>query len=60
MQLGDIQQEMHKIVKRNIYDAECPASEEIYKMTCDHEERPMAVISEDGRLGVANSSQPIF
>ena len=58
LQLGDIQQEMHKIRKRTKYDAECPASEKIYQMTCDHEERPMAVISEDGRLGVADSSQP--
>ena len=55
LQLQDIQQEMHKIRKRTKYDAECPASEEIYKMMCDNEDRPMAVISPDGRLGVAQN-----
>ena len=55
LKLQDIQQEMQEIRGRSKYDAECPASEKIYQMMCDHEERPMAVISSDGRLGVAQT-----
>ena len=53
LKLQDIQQEMQEIRGRTRYDAGCPASEKIYQMMCDHEERPLAVISPDGRLGVA-------
>ena len=55
LQLGDIQQEMQEIRGRSKYDAGCPASKHIYQMMCDNEERPMAVISPDGRLGVAQN-----
>ena len=47
LQLGDIQQEMQEIRGRGKFDDRCRA--EICLMTCDPEERPMAVISPDGR-----------
>ena len=47
LELGDIQQEMQDIKGRGKFDDRCMA--EICLMTCDPEERPMAVISPDGR-----------
>ena len=47
LQLGDIQQEMQKIRGRGKLIDRC--SSDMCVMTCDSEERPMAVISPDGR-----------